>query len=116
MIITLKTRYLPNEQAKAVPGYYGNGTLALQFTAAEGEYVGEPLTTATVNLEAYGIHPAPGNLIIKTAAENEGLLESLINNGLVGMPTAWYSYGLVEFGAAEVPLTEKGKELFATLV
>lgn len=109
--ITVKSRYIPSQKAELVAGQYGTGQKALRLIAADGQYAGEPIATATVNLDAYGIHPADNALLIKCGQEAEGILESLIENGIVRPATAHYSYG-IEGKASEAPLTELGLTLY----
>lgn len=106
----VKTKYL-DEKAHVVFGRYGNGDPAIELISE----IGEPLTTATVNLEEYGIHPEPGNIIIKTAAENSGVLEALQSAGYVGEAVRSYSYGYVKDGAVECPLTALAESKIAVL-
>ncbi|MEC9362388.1 MAG: hypothetical protein VYC42_04110 [Pseudomonadota bacterium] len=61
---------------------YGNGRLALELVAVGDEdcFAGEPIATATVNLNA---PLAAGEIFVKDYAENEGMLDALIHAGVV---------------------------------
>lgn len=95
----LKTQYL-NDKGYLRLGKYPNGDTALQFFSRTGE----PLATCTVNLEAYGHRPQPGNIIVKDYAENKGMLRALQEEGVVGLPIRVFSFGHIPNGAYECPL------------
>lgn len=59
-------------------GRYDNGRVALQLADAE---TGEPIAKATVNIPEIEI--AADEAFIKNWSENEGMLEALIEAGLV---------------------------------
>lgn len=82
MDITVNTKYLPNEKATVHKKEYANGYPALVLT---DEY-GSPLMTASVNLVAYDEYPAEGHVFIKDWSENEGILHSLIEQGVISGP------------------------------
>lgn len=68
-----------------VASYANAGVVALQLFAgdkAKDAIPGELLATATVNLP--GQRPAEGNVFIKDWSENEGLRQSLEDNGIIG--------------------------------
>ena len=54
-------------------------------------YTGEPIATATVNL---GVMPKPGNVIIKTWSENEGIDDALAEAGVLGERVAIHPAGM----------------------
>lgn len=58
---------------------YKDGSIALQLYTFDGE----PLATATVCLSEYGCIPPEGHAYIKNYAENEGILEALIEAGAI---------------------------------
>jgi hypothetical protein len=62
-------------------GAYGNGNIAIQLMDIED---GQPVAVATVNPDDM-IVPMPW-VCIKTWAENEGIVETLIKNGVVNEP------------------------------
>jgi hypothetical protein len=63
-----------------VSKYASGGFPAIHLVDASD---GEPIATATVNLIAYGIEPAPHHCYLKDYAENEGIVESLARAGAV---------------------------------
>lgn len=81
MEINVKTQWI-NETAHMRQAQYRDGSIALQLF---DEY-GSPLMTPTVNLEAYGEHPAEGNVFIKDWSENQGILQSLIDEKVISEP------------------------------
>lgn len=63
---------------EVVKAKYGNGRTAIRLVDADN---GEPIATATVNIPEI---PLPKNeVIIKDYSENEGILDALINAGIV---------------------------------
>lgn len=86
-------------------GVYSNGELAIQLQTNDQGYA-EPLTTATVNLEEYGYHPAEGAIFIKTWGGNEGLFESLEQAGVIegtGRQLSVGAHGATVFEARLLP-------------
>lgn len=81
-MITYVSKYSPPTEAEIYRGRYGDGSIALQVV----DMCGEVLSVATVNLEAYGEHPAQGNVFIKDWSENEGTLQCLVEEGVVSEP------------------------------
>lgn len=69
-------------------GRYSNGSLALSLETLDGE----PLATASVNLQEYGLLPPDGHIYVKNYSEGAGLAEALEQAG-VAVPV-----GVVEFG------------------
>lgn len=69
--------------------YYYTGDIALSFVDSA---TGELITVLTVALES----PAsPGSVFIKDYSENEGLLDQLIEQEIVGEPTNYVRSGYV---------------------
>ena len=56
----------------------------------------EQLAIATVNLGGSGRYPAEGNVFIKTWSENEGILEALIERGIISEPVRKLETGQTE--------------------
>lgn len=75
-VINISAKYVAGE-AVIKEGTYPNGSKALQLLAVDGE----PLATATVALD---VLPDEGNVFIKDWSENEGILSSLQEAGVVG--------------------------------
>lgn len=75
----LSTKYC-TEEATVKFGHYANKEVALMFRTLDGQ----PLITATVNLQAYGEAPVRGNVFIKSWAENQGTYASLLALGIIG--------------------------------
>lgn len=78
--IRFHTKYSHEDQATLRKAYYGDDTTALLVEA------GEPVATCTVSLVAYGEKPADGNVFIKDYGENEGVLQALQDEGVIGPP------------------------------
>jgi hypothetical protein len=73
----IRSLYLDDDGIVNV-GQYGNGSLALTFTGEDGE----PLSTLSINLEAYGLVPPEGHIFVKNYAESEGLAAGLEAAGI----------------------------------
>lgn len=82
---------------------YNNGNLAIELLESE---IGDHYTTCTVNV---GLTPA-GSVAVKDYSENEGMLDFLKENGLVGDTLYTVQSGFVIVPV--VKLTESGLELF----
>ena len=81
-------------------GHYGNGTLSVQLTdEMEG-----PLVTASVNLQQYGIEPAPGCIYVPCHSEHQGMIEALVECGLVEKTGTTTQYGPFDAYAQEARL------------
>lgn len=78
MQIHVKTKYL-DERAHLSVRKYVDGSPAWQLYSMQGE----PLMTPTVCLVEYGHTPAEGHVIIKDYSENEGILDCLIEQGII---------------------------------
>ena len=78
MTYKLKTPYTEYD-VKLQWGKYGNGRKALELVDAEN---GWPVMTATVNVPEAQL--SEGETIIKNYSENEGVLQFLQKNGIVG--------------------------------
>lgn len=79
--IVFNSKYVHDDKAVVFKGHYGNGDPALVLRSS----FGEPLCTPTVNLEAYGEHPAEGNVFLYgDYAEHEGVWQGLHKAGVVG--------------------------------
>jgi endonuclease V-like protein UPF0215 family len=95
------SKYANAERAAIKKLSYANGDPAWIVYDVDNN---EALVTATVNMEASGIHPAPGNVIIKDYSENEGTLEALKNAGIIGGAVKTHPAGWVE--VFECPIIE----------
>lgn len=60
-------------QSFAYTGTYADGSLSLQVESRTGE----PLTTASLNLTAYGLLPMPGCIFVGDYSQHKGILEAL---------------------------------------
>lgn len=85
-----KTAYI-DEQAVLQIGRYADGEIALALVNEWGEL----LTKATVCLAGSGRYPQLGNVFVKNYAENAGVLEALIEAGVIGPPVAELKTGYV---------------------
>ena len=73
-------------------GQYENGRAALQLLDHE---TGEPICKATTNIPC--IEVPDGHVLIKDYAENEGVLQALIEAGYISWPRVEY-FKLMPFG------------------
>ncbi len=103
--MTFKTQYGEYPDCEFVTGYYPNGNLALEVAIKDEG----PLCTCTVN---------PGHTIghnaiaVKNYSENEGMVDTLTEMGIIGRRLYLIRSGWVEIPVHE--LTEEGLALFAT--
>lgn len=70
-------------------GRYSNGTTAMQIIGDDGI----PLSTPTVNLEAYGEMPSFGHVFIKDYSETTGIYDALRENEIVGEKIRTVTFG-----------------------
>lgn len=81
MQIAFNTKYCREPNARVIAGRYSNGQIALQVFSD----IGEPLSTATVNLEQYGETPSAGNVFIYgDYSEHVGVYKALLDAGVIG--------------------------------
>lgn len=79
---------------KVVFGKYHNGNTTIQLVADEfDEFPGEPIATASVNLEDGVV--GEGKVAIKDYSENEGMLDVMIEAGIVSTPVRLEMRGFV---------------------
>ncbi len=81
--IHLKTKWT-DEEVEMHIGQFQNGQIAIHFTSlgnAPDSFLGESIARATVALDE--VIPE-GHVAVKDWSENEGMLRSLIENGVVG--------------------------------
>lgn len=71
-------------------GKYGNGRLALQLLDDEDW---SPVAVASVNLP--DVYMAPDEMAVKDWSENEGMLDALMEAGIVEKPHAMVPTGFV---------------------
>ena len=83
----IKTRYINEPNARAAIFYYPNNRPAIVIFSPSGDR----LLTATINMP--DVYLEPNEVIIKNYSENEGILESLINNGIVKLSGRLISTG-----------------------
>lgn len=76
MRIHVKTEFVDEDVILDFDRHYGNGSRAITATSLQGE----PQFTATVALDEL---PAEGCVFLKGWSENEGIPESLVENGVV---------------------------------
>lgn len=88
----MNTKYSKNELATIQKARYGDGSTALIINSLED---GSCICTATVSLEADGALPAEGNVFIKSYSENEGVLECLVQQGIISEPLQTMPTGFV---------------------
>ena len=85
----LQIRYC-DEKGFIEAGLYHDGSVAIRITSSD---TWEPLTTATVCLSEYDLHPRPGHVFIKDWSENEGMYQCLRAEGIVGEAVEFYDIG-----------------------
>lgn len=76
---------------------YPNGRLALEFLDLED---GCPITVATVNLPEASI--SDGEVAIKNYSENAGILQELVEQGVVSAPLRYESSGFVQIPICKI--------------
>lgn len=86
--ITVNTKYIKDTEAVVYAKLYGNGSTALLISDLNGER----LFTATVALEET---PQKGFVFIKDWSENEGVLQCLIDQGVIRQPVREIKTGFV---------------------
>ena len=79
---------------------YRNGRLALSLIFRDEDGFMEVMTTASVNLPHAPLNE--GEMFIKDWSENEGLLQALIDAGVVRRPLRWVTSGYVEVPAVRL--------------
>lgn len=79
---------------------YGNGRPAITLVEDDG------LTFAVLSVNVPDVHLEPGEVIIKTYSEGEGMLEFLLHHKIVSEPKRWIKTGWVEIPV--VDLLEQG--------
>lgn len=99
-----ESKYVKCPSAFLQFGRYRNGAIALMILDANN---GDHLTTATVNLEAYGEMPDEGNVFIYgDYSEHEGVWEGLYKAGIVGEVSRRIPYGPYDAEAYECKLLQ----------
>ena len=91
-----------DEECSIVIGMYGNGRKAIKIVS---DVDGQPMMTATSNLPEFDIDLEDDDVIIKTYSENEGILQDLIDNGIISKPHMELMNGFALFPVAK--LTEE---------
>lgn len=99
MKINIHTKYYSGE-IKLQFAQYSNGRTAICLTDA---VTGEPVMTATVNLPDEPL--VEGEVIIKDWSENEGIMTSLMNAGVISDPIGTTYTGYVEASIHELLVT-----------
>ena len=100
-----KTQYGEYPNCEFVTGYYPNGNLALEVAIKDEG----PLCICTVNPGQVVTHDA---IAVKDYSENEGMVNTLTEMGIIGRRLYLIRSGRVEIPVHE--LTEEGLALFAT--
>lgn len=67
------------ENAIVQRGAYVDGSMSLQVFSQ----IGEPLTTASLNLGDYGYKPAEGCIFVGDYSQHKGIFEALIKAGVL---------------------------------
>lgn len=77
-------------------GYYQNGSPAITLVDAED---GSPVAKATVNIPQYTSMLGDNQMFIKNYSENEGMLKTLVDAGVV-IDTG----NIIHFGHVTIPI------------
>ena len=101
--MTFKTKYGEYPNCEFKTGKYPNGNLALQVVSEDEG----PITICTVNPGESVAHDA---IAVKNYSENEGMVDTLTEMGVIGRELYSLQSGWVVIPVLE--LTEKGLELF----
>ena len=102
-MFTFKTTYGEYPNCEFVTARYTNGNLALQIVSRDEG----PICTCTVNPGGVVAHDA---IAVKDYSENEGMVETLTDMGIIGEELYRIPSGWVEIPVHK--LTDKGLELF----
>lgn len=89
-IYTFQSKYKTYQVYLKFDRYRNNGRTCIELREAQTH---EPVMVASVNLVDAPLES--GEIIIKDYSENEGVLDFLISNGIVGRPKRWFSSGWV---------------------
>ena len=88
-------RFLDQDCSVVLANYSSNGRIAIMLLCEDGS----PMTTATSCID----HPMPeGCTAIKTYSENEGILEALVEAGIVRETGHTATNGFAKFPIVEV--------------
>ena len=98
-VFTYKTQFGDTYQCKIVGGKYRNGGLALQLVDAE---TGEPISIATLCVSNL---PDNSFIAVKDYSENRGMLDFLVENGIVD-----YVLYRIDNGFVDIPVCKLTKE------
>ena len=101
--MTFKTKHCSYDNCRFIPGLYENGNLALCVFDEEGL-----VFTCTVNP---GFRLPDTAIAVKDYSENEGMVDALTEQGIIGRELRRVPSGFVTIPVHE--LTAKGRELFA---
>lgn len=83
-----------------VIGNYSNGRNGLElFDVAEGD----PVATATINVPDHDM--AEDEVAIKNYSENEGMLQTLMDAGVISAPVRTLSQGFVQIPICKLLIT-----------
>ena len=90
--------YITENFHKLLPpeiGRYYNGRIAITYSIVEDEEIGqEPFCTATINLPDEPLEE--DEVIIKSYAENEGLYQCMMRDGVISEVIRWVRSGFIE--------------------
>ena len=89
-IYTFQSKYKAYQVYLRFNKYRSTNRTCIELREAQNH---EPILVASVNLEDAPLEP--GEMLIKDYSENEGVLDFLVSNGIVGRPKRWFSSGWV---------------------
>ena len=79
-VIDLQTKYINERNAHVWESKYMSNNSTALFITDEAQ---QPLCKLSVNLEEYQVVPEEGRFYAKTYDENEGVMEALIEAGII---------------------------------
>jgi hypothetical protein len=88
-----------HERVRVSFGAYGNGAPAVQLFTEEGELV----SVVTVNL---GVRPREGCIFVKNYSEGEGMVQGLLQAGIITEVLGSYDVGFAVNGVYECRVAE----------
>ncbi len=96
----MKTFKINNQEVRVNIEQYHNGRKAIELVCVGGEDDGVPYTVATMNVPHAPIKD--DQVLIKDYGENQGVLQALVDNGIVTDSEWTMEYGFVEFNVCNL--------------
>ncbi len=96
----MKTFKINNQEVRVNIEHYHNGRNAIELVCVGGEDDGVTYTVATMNVPHAPLKD--GQVLIKDYGENQGVLQALVDNGVVTDSEWTMEYGFVEFNVCNL--------------